>query len=173
MMAYHKVDSENAAKKIPEVWNALWAFLESSEPSVRKAIAQALDNVSKCITEGMIAAAVKENPKGEKKSTKLGKIINQTVRALDSLAFARSIPELLSVVASLITSLRYRPDGRGTPTAAETLLLPLMVKICDMRLQKGFEYKESADAVISTAMGVLGPAVLLEALPLNLMPEDR
>ena len=40
-------------------------------------------------------------------------------------------------------------------------------------MQKGFEYKENADATLSVAMSVLGPAVLLRELPLNLDVADR
>jgi ribosomal RNA-processing protein 12 len=42
-----------------------------------------------------------------------------------------------------------------------------------MRTEKNFEHKGAADRVLSQAMGTMGPAVLLNALPLNLEPADR
>ena len=38
------------------------------------------------------------------------------------------------------------------PTATELSILPLIVRIGDLRISKGFEYKEAADATLSTAM---------------------
>ena len=65
------------------------------------------------------------------------------------------------------------PPAPGAPTAAQTLMMPMIKHIGDLRTQKNFEYKEAADSTLSTAMRVLGPHVLLETLPLNLEPEDR
>jgi len=95
------------------------------------------------------------------------------MKALRSVAFAQSMPQLLSTVSSLIVGLRYRDVSRSSPTAAERLLLPLIGYVGELRVQKGFEYKEDADATLATAMRVLGPEVLLGVLPLNLEPSDR
>src|SRR6202011_3922770 len=97
-----------------------------------------------------------------------GSIISQTSKALDSLAFARSMPELLSVISSLITNLRYRNECRTTILPAKSPLLPLIQRIGDLRTEKGFQHKEAADATLGTAMRVLGPEILLKILPLNL-----
>ncbi|CAL1707164.1 unnamed protein product [Somion occarium] len=172
MIAYHEADAEAASKKLWEVWHAVWPFMESTDASVRKAVAQSLDSLTQCFTPSITASAIKEKQSNEGKST-LRKVIAQTTKALDSLAFARSTPEILLVVSSLLSHLRFRQDGQGSPTAAEELLLLSVKKIADLRLQKGFEYKESADATLSVAMGVLGPEVLLRELPLNLDVADR
>ena len=103
----------------------------------------------------------------------VGQIISQSYQSLDALAYARSLPELFSVVSSLILSLRHRFKGRTSPTVAESLLLDMLVKAAEMRGKKGFEYKESVDGALKTAMTVLGPEVLFKVLPLNLEPEDR
>lgn len=93
-------------------------------------------------------------------------------KAFESLAFARSMSELLLAISALISNLRYREIPTG-PTAAEALLLPLVQRIGNMRTEKNFEHKGAADQVLSQAMGTMGPAVLLNALPLNLEPADR
>ena len=51
--------------------------------------------------------------------------------------------------------------------------MPLIVSVAELRTMKSFEHKEAADATLSVAMHILGPAVLLEALPLNLDPNSR
>jgi ribosomal RNA-processing protein 12 len=82
------------------------------------------------------------------------------------------MPELLVIISSLISGLRSR-QSRKSPSAAEVLLLPLIAQVGELRTRKGFEYKEAADATLSTAMRVLGPEVLFRVLPLNLEPEQR
>ncbi|KAF9812553.1 hypothetical protein IEO21_06143 [Rhodonia placenta] len=172
MLALHTTDAEACAEELNKVWKMLWPYLESTESSIRKTTAQSLEMLTQCFTPALIASAIKEKDRTEHKSV-IGKIISQITKAFDSLAFARSIPDLLSVVSSLITNLRHRSGPRTSPTAAESLLLSLVLKVGDLRIQKSFEYKEAADAVLSTAMRVLGPEVVLRALPLNLEPDDR
>lgn len=172
MSAYHGVDPEQTSTKVGETWQALWGFLESTDANIRKAATQSLDLVGKCFTPALIQSAFKEVAKAERKSV-IGKIVSQASKALESLAFATSIPDVLTVISTLLANLRYRDGPRGSPSAAEKLLLPLVVKIAELRVQKSFEFKEAADATLSRAMGVLGPEVLLRELPLNLDAGDR
>ncbi|KAJ7680501.1 armadillo-type protein [Mycena polygramma] len=167
MVSYHSTDSDAAGAELGRVWKTIWSFLESTDGATKNAAAQSLDLLTQCITPTMIESTLSEK---DARST-LGKIIAQTTKALDSLAYAGAIPQVLSVISSLITNLRHKVDG--TKSAAEALLLPLIKHVGDLRIQKGFEYKEDADAVLSSAMRVMGPQALLSALPLNLEPDDR
>ncbi|KAI9442221.1 NUC173-domain-containing protein [Lactarius indigo] len=94
----------------------------------------------------------------------LGKIVSQAEKAFESLAFARFMSELLDAISAL--------SQRGRPPA-EILLLPLVQRVGNIRTEKNFEHKEAADKVLSQAITTMGPAVLLNALPLNLEPVDR
>lgn len=167
MISYHSTDSNAAGAELGQVWKTVWSFLESTDGPTKRAAAQSLDLLTRCITPAMIDSALLEK---DARST-LGKIIAQATKALDSLAYAGAIPQVLSVISSLITNLRHKVGG--TKSAAEALLLPLIKHVGDLRVQKGFEFKEDADTVLSAAMRALGPQVLLSALPLNLEPEDR
>lgn len=171
LVALHAVDSSASSTKLSEAWQAIWILLESPDPSVRKSATQSLDLLASCLSPVLVESAIKEGS-DDKKST-LGKIIARTSKALDSLTFASAIPDLLSVISSLILRLRFRSGSRDTSSAAESLLLPLIKKVADLRVQKTFEHKEAADVTLSTAMGVVGPHVLLRELPLNLDAEDR
>jgi ribosomal RNA-processing protein 12 len=170
-LAYKNTDPRASAGELWEVWKAVWAFLESSDVTVRKASHQSLELLVQCLTPETIRPAMQERGQPEPKST-LGKIVGDAEKAFQSLAFARSMSELLLVIAALISNLHYREMPAG-PTAAEVLLLPLVQRIGDMRTEKNFEHKGAADRVLSQAMGTVGPAVLLNALPLNLEPADR
>lgn len=174
MLAYSVVNSDACATELGRVWKTVWSFLESNHSATRKASAESLDLLSQCFTLTLIQEAIQEVKAGkaEPKSV-LGSVIFQTNKALDSLAFARSMPELLTVISSLITNLRYREGDRKATLTAEPLLLPLIQRIGDLRTEKMFEHKEAADATLATAMRVLGPEMLLKILPLNLEPADR
>ncbi|KAI0630149.1 NUC173-domain-containing protein [Trametes polyzona] len=172
MLAYHHANADECASHLTKVWKALFSLLESSDAATRKAAAQALSMLGQCFTPAAIKAAVKERDAAEPK-TPIRKIIEQTSASLDALPYARAIPDVLAVVSSLIESLRFRNGARKNSTAAEQLLLPLVTKIAGLRVQKTFEHKEAADATLGTAMRILGPEVVLRALPLNLEAVDR
>ncbi|KAG6900495.1 hypothetical protein C0993_009805 [Termitomyces sp. T159_Od127] len=157
------------ADELGKVWKVVWSFLESSDHSTRKAAAQSLNMLCRSFTPEFVSYTLQDTSS----SAKLKKIITQILKALDSLAYAHATPELLTIISSMIENLRYRPGPRTSPTAAELLLLPIIEHVGDLRVQKGYEYKEAADATLATAMRVLGPHVLLQTLPLNLEPHDR
>lgn len=170
-LVYKNTDPQAYAGELWDVWKAVWAFLESSDVAVRKASCQSLELLAQCLTPEAIRPAMQEHGQSEPKST-LGRIVGDAEKAFQSLAYAPSMSELLLAISALISNLRYRETPAG-PTAAEVLLLPLVQRIGNMRTEKNFEHKYAADRVLSQAMGTMGPAVLLNALPLNLEPADR
>ncbi|PFH53781.1 hypothetical protein AMATHDRAFT_136895 [Amanita thiersii Skay4041] len=169
MLAYVQTSPEACANELGKIWKTVWNYLDSNDALTRKATAKSLDALCHCFSPDMISSAIGDN---EGKST-LHRIISKVTKALDTLAYAHSIPEVLAVASSLIANLSYRPGGINSPTAAESLLVPLIIKVGDMRTSKGFEHKEKADATLAVAMRVLGPEIVLNALPLNLEPADR
>ncbi|KAG2055879.1 NUC173-domain-containing protein [Suillus hirtellus] len=170
MFAYHVADASACATEFHRVWKTVWSYFETKNPQTRKAVAESLDLLTRCITSSLVKDSISD---GEAGKSPLRSIISQTTKALDSLSFASAMQELLSVISALVSNLGVRVDPAKSTTATEALLMPLVSKIADLRVQKGFEHKEAADAVLSTAMRVVGPAVLLEAIPLNLEPSDR
>jgi ribosomal RNA-processing protein 12 len=175
MLAYNRTDEEASASELGKVWKTVWQYLDSSESSIRKAAADSLGLLTQCFSHTFVERAVGEISTRKSISeaqSSLCKIISQTIAALDSLAFARSIPELLSVIASVISNLQHRSPGSQT-TAAEILASTLIEKVGALRAQKSFDHKEAVDAVLGVAMQALGPEALLRLLPLNLEPTDR
>lgn len=168
IVAHNALDSSAASPQVGKVWKAVWNFLDSPDTDTRKTAAQSLSSISSCFNPVLISASIADTDG----SSTIRKIISQVSKALHSLSYARSIPEVLSVISSLITHLDYR-TSKTSPTAAELLLMPLIMSIAELRTTKNFENKEAADATLSVAMRILGPAVLLDALPLNLEPSSR
>lgn len=158
--------------ELPRAWKSVWDFLESTDRDTRKSAAEALDLISTCFSSSLVEKALSDARQGSDSSIVV-KIVTQIQKALDSLTFARSVPELLSVISSLVRALRYRGGVVANPTAAEVLMPSVVKKIGTLRTQKNFEYKEDADKTLGVVMGVIGPEALLKILPLNLEPSDR
>jgi len=172
LVSYKEVSPEEFESELPRAWKSVWDFLESTDRDTRKSAAEALDLISTCFNPPLIEKALSDTRRGADDSI-IVKIVTQAQRALDSLTFAGSIPELLSVISSLIRALRYRGGVVTDPTAAEVIAPGIVKKIGTLRIQKNFEYKEDADKTLGVVMGVIGPEALLELLPLNLEPSDR
>lgn len=83
--------------------------------------------------------------------------------ALDKIEFLPAMPDLLAVISALIAT---------TTTANDDATIGTIVKVAELRTSKAFEYKDSADAVLSTSMRNFGPHIILTILPLNLEPSD-
>ncbi|KDR75247.1 hypothetical protein GALMADRAFT_140774 [Galerina marginata CBS 339.88] len=168
LVAYNTIEPAQSSKDLGKVWKSVWNFLDSPESATHRATAQALSAISSCFSASLILTALAD----QEGSSVIRKIVSQITNALDSLHYTRSIPDILSVISSLITNLQFRAS-KTSPTAAEILLTPLIVRIGDLRTSKGFENKEAADSTLSVAMRIIGPEVLLKALPLNLEPTER
>ncbi|KAF8586684.1 NUC173-domain-containing protein [Ramaria rubella] len=157
-------------------FKSIFSYLESTNVSIRINAALALTALlSKSLTASMIEAAVADEAQKKPKST-LGKVLTYVRSSFDALSYARAMPQMLGVFASLLLALRHRPTNPSAdfpPTAAELLLLDLVHKIGELRIKKGFEHKEAADEVLKAAMSVLGPEVIFRVLPLRLIPEER
>jgi ribosomal RNA-processing protein 12 len=170
MKLYAASDPNACDAELGKVWKIVFPYLETSDAGTRVDVANALSTLSQCISDNLIKNAI-----GTTDSSKsvVRQIIDQLSKALDSIAYATAIPQVLVVISELISRLAYRPDGRAGKTAAEQLILPLVSKLGDLRMKKGFEQKEALDEVLRVAMASLGPEVLLKIMPLHLMPEDR
>lgn len=110
-------------------------------------------------------------------------ILTQIIATLQtSLHVLRALPYLsstLTVVSALLSRLRARVPSAASlstydprsPTAAQLLLLGCVSDVGELRIQKGFEYRERADEVLGMAVEVIGPEGVLSALPLNVEPD--
>ncbi|KIJ49356.1 hypothetical protein M422DRAFT_59161 [Sphaerobolus stellatus SS14] len=161
---------------IDQVFKTVFAYLEAADASTRTGVTQALGALlSKSVTPSMVEAAVSEISQKKQKSL-VSRIVLHVRTSFDALPYARAMPQMLTILASLIRALIHRPANATSdfpPTAAELLLLDVVQRVGELRIKKGFEHKESADEVLKAAMSVLGPEVIMRVLPLGLLPEDR
>ncbi|KAG1771700.1 armadillo-type protein [Suillus occidentalis] len=140
MFAYHVADASACAAEFNKVWKTVWSYFETKHPPTRKAVAESLALLTRCITPSIVKDSISD---GEAGKSPLRSIISQITKALRLPGFC-----ICYARATLGYFSSYLKFGR-------------------------FGHKEAADAVLSTAMRVVGPAVLLAAIPLNLEPSDR
>ncbi|KAJ8514385.1 hypothetical protein ONZ45_g8057 [Pleurotus djamor] len=167
MHAYGSLHPTAASAEVGRVWKKVWGYLEANDAAIRQAAVGCLSQLSPCFTSNLVQEAL-EKPSHSAPQ----QIITLTTKSLDTLAYARAMPEVMSSISILITSLGIKASSEQMKLT-EPLLLPLIRKVGELRTQKGFEFKEDADQALSTAMRVIGPHVVLRELPLNLEPEDR
>ncbi|KAJ8077206.1 pre-rRNA processing protein [Marasmius tenuissimus] len=161
-MSVFKETSQSAfASRVPTVWKTTWSYLESGNSEVRASAAHSINTLSRC--------TLSMDDGSEGKLTLAG-MVTQISKAFTSVAYTKAIPDLLSITSSLILNLQ---QGKPVKASQVSTTRPLIKQIGDLRIEKNFEYKEGADAVLSTAMRVLGPEMVLDILPLNLEPEKR
>ncbi|TFK68676.1 NUC173-domain-containing protein [Pluteus cervinus] len=165
---YCKVDPEGSSRMLYKVWTSVWPFLVSTDGQTRKATTKSLQTICSCMTVATIRPAL-VNQHGH---SSLREIISQLTKAFDSFVFSQCIPNLFAIASSLIQALRLKIDMYNQ-TSAELLLTSLIERIGDLRIQKGFEYKEAADSALSVAIHVIGPQAIFQILPLNLEVADR
>ncbi|KAH7108388.1 NUC173-domain-containing protein [Auriculariales sp. MPI-PUGE-AT-0066] len=176
MITYMAAAPEECSSELPAVWATCWGFLGSDILAVRAGAEEALIALTTCISSDLITPAVKAVTKGKDVAkTSLGKIIGQVEKSLESLAYAKATPQILAVLSALLLALRTQPDTIPgvDKTPAETLLISVVTQVGNMRTNPKFLHKEGADGVLNKAIRVMGAKVVLEALPLNIEPNER
>ena len=185
MSAYSRFDNGKPAWSLaPQVWSDVFALSMSAKsdasrtaPAVRSAGRDTLIALLRyCVPDAAIGESIKASfSKKKAGSAPLLEMIQSIEDALgkDSLQYMHSRAEILSVLASLITRLRYHyvPNTQPPHPAAASLTMHIVQTIAELRQQDNFEHREYADTVIAAAVEVCGPRLLLEALPLNLFGE--
>ncbi|KAN0061991.1 pre-rRNA processing protein [Thecaphora frezii] len=186
LVAYSQFEEGRAAwSLVPDVWTEVFAVSLSTKsdasrtsPHVRAAGRDALcAMVRYCVSDDAIAEAIRSHGSAEPKSAFL-QMIQSLEDALgrQSLQYVHSRPEILAILTAIIGRLRHKyidgaDSSKGRKAAAGLLTFHLVRQVADMRSQPSFDHREHADAVISTAVEVCGPRMVLEALPLNLFGE--
>lgn len=99
-------------------------------------------------------------------------VIEQVEKALTSARYAaQAQPHVLALAKALFLRLRLRNPATGEPAAA-TQLSKVLVLVGKQREDSRFEWKKEADAVLDSAIKVLGPETVLRFLPLGLSADN-
>lgn len=152
--------SSSAAPHIdlPKIWNLAFTYLEST-PTIRQSAEEALIQLTQCIPP-----LVPQAPKS---------LLHTLDSGLTSLAYAPALGNTLRILASFIMAFAAPWSDLVKKSAAHAYFRDVVSKVGDMRVKKGFEHREGADAVFCAFARAAGVDGLLSVLPLNLVPEER
>ncbi|CCH43890.1 Ribosomal RNA-processing protein [Wickerhamomyces ciferrii] len=166
--AYSKIEPLEAIKKIPNVLKILQPFFASEISDIYISASQCVISI---ITEGIpdkfLLLPTNDNGITGEIYEEVDEVItelSEIITDLLAVKYTNATKEILEVVVSIFAKLRSRsnPD----------FLKPLEI-IGEWRTNEDFEFKNEAESVIGTAITELGPEVVLNVLPLNLLDANK
>ena len=148
-----QVEPEVTLAELPELFDAIAAFLTSPSYNIRVSASECLISFfANCIPASVISEPSIHN---EKILQRLG----DRTRSLLTVKYQTSWMEVFRVISSLIDALRWRGDP---------FLLPIVAAVGELRANDAFQAKKEADEVLGHAIRNIGPEAVLGVLPLNL-----
>jgi len=148
--AYAELDSDDCLKRIPDLLQQIFPFLQSESQPVREAVGSTLV----ALAENCMAAETSPEVQDEAFQA-IAELAMQGLTTRYQLAWR----EVFRFVGAIFLALRQN---------ANPLFLDTIKIIDGMRARDGFEGKSEAEAVIGAAITGVGPAAVLTVIPLNL-----
>lgn len=148
-----QVFPDETFQKLPALFSQVAVFLSNPSHNIRISAAECLISfLNNCIPDSVL---LDPSIMDEKVFEALGRSVNDLL----SVKYQSAWMEVFTVVAAMFDTLRWRAQG----------IMTNAIKIVgDLRSSDTFAGKKEADAVISKAIGAIGPDNVLEVLPLNL-----
>ena len=148
-----QVTPEDTFQKIPEIFAKVAGFLESPSHNIRISASECLISLfHNCIpTSVILEPSIFDE--------KVLEGVAKTLMELLSVKYQSAWMEVFNVLSSAFDALRWR---------SAPLLSPIVKTVGELRATDAFTGKKEADAVLSKAIHAMGPASVLEVLPLNL-----
>jgi ribosomal RNA-processing protein 12 len=148
-----QLEPEDTFAKLPELFTMVSGFLESPSHNIRISASECLISfIVNLIPDNVI---MDPSIYDEKVLEKVAK----TAQNLLSVKYQAAWMEVFNMLGATFEALRWRADP---------FLRPVLKIVGELRSNETFAGKKEADAVISRAIGAMGPDVVLEVLPLNL-----
>ncbi|KAL8769297.1 MAG: hypothetical protein Q9209_004679 [Squamulea sp. 1 TL-2023] len=153
-----QINSEGTFHKLPEVFARVSEYLSSASHEVRVSASECLISfLVNCVPDSVIAdPSILDEKTLEKVARSAENLLN--------VRFQAAWMEVFNVEAAFFDALRWRanPLARGIVTA-----------IGELRSSDSFNGKKETDVVLGKAVQSMGPAAVLEILPLNLVRSQK
>jgi ribosomal RNA-processing protein 12 len=150
---FAQVEPEDTFMKLPDLFIMISDFLTSSSHNIRISASECL--ISFLVNLIPDSVILEPSVYDEKILEKVAKIAQDLL----SVKYQSAWMEVFNMLSAMFETLRWRSDP---------ILKPVLRTIGDLRSNESFAGKKEADAVISRAIAAMGPAAVLEVLPLNL-----
>ncbi|KAK4932257.1 pre-rRNA processing protein, partial [Elasticomyces elasticus] len=151
---FEGMQDEVSSAKLPRLLDALTELKPAQND------AQLLPPWIAILSRGYASAVLEPSMYDEKT---LQTVANKTLELL-SVKYQTAWMEVFNVLSALLDALRWRGDP---------YLLPIVQAIGELRGNNGFQGKKEADEVLGHAIRNLGPKVVLNVLPLNLVKPSK
>ncbi|KAF2708465.1 NUC173-domain-containing protein [Pleomassaria siparia CBS 279.74] len=148
-----QIEPEDTFLKLPELFSMISGFLTSPSHNIRISASECLISfLANLIPDSVI---LEPSVYDEKTLEKIAKIAVDLL----SVKYQAAWIEVFNMLCSMFETLRWRSDP---------ILRPVVRIVGELRSNESFSGKKEADALLSSAIGAMGPDVVLEILPLNL-----
>ena len=148
-----QIEPEDTFQKLPELFLMISQFMESESKNIRISASECLVSLMvNCVPNQVL---LEPSIYDEKTIEKIVKI----AESLLTVKYQAAWLETFNVLGAMFDSLRWR---------SSPFLLGVTRTIGEMRGNDSFTGKQEADEVLGKAIRAMGPAAVLEVLPLNL-----
>jgi len=153
-----QISPEDTFQKLPELFQLISGFLASPSHNIRVSASECLISfLHNCIPNSVI---VDPSVYDEKTLEKLAK----AAADLLSVKYQAAWMEVFNVCSAMFDCFKWR---------SSPFLVNLVATIGELRSNESFHGKKEADGVLSSAIEAMGPAAVLEVLPLNIIEQKN
>ncbi|KAJ0422704.1 armadillo-type protein [Aspergillus carlsbadensis] len=151
-----QISPEDTFEKLPDLFNMISSYLASPSSNIRVSASECLVSfVANCIPDNVI---IDPSVYDEKTLEKLAK----ATKDLLSVKYQAAWMEVFNVCAAMFESFKWR---------SSPFLDDVVRTVGELRSNEAFQGKKEADNVLGAAIEAMGPAAVLEILPLNLIEQ--
>ncbi|KAL3474366.1 armadillo-type protein [Aspergillus californicus] len=151
-----QITPEDTFEKLPDLFKMISGYLASPSSNIRVSASECLVSfVANCIPDSVI---IEPSVYDEKTLEKLAK----ATKDLLSLKYQAAWMEVFNVCAAMFESFKWR---------SSPFLDDIVRTVGELRSNEAFQGKKEADNVLGAAVEAMGPAAVLEILPLNLIEQ--
>jgi ribosomal RNA-processing protein 12 len=166
--SYSKVEPLKALQKLPEILKILQPFFASESSDIYISASQCVISIfTESVPDNYLLLPTKENGLTGEIYEEVDEVISQITDILAELLtvkYRQATKEILELLTVAFDKFR----SRGNPD-----FLKLLEIVGQWRTNEEFEFKLEAESVIASAITELGPEVVLNTLPLNLLDPSK
>ncbi|KAL4876047.1 NUC173 domain-containing protein [Aspergillus karnatakaensis] len=153
-----QISPEDTFEKLPDLFNMISSYLSSPSSNIRVSASECLVSfVANCIPASVI---IEPSVYDEKTLEKLAK----ATKDLLSVKYQAAWMEVFNVCAAMFESFKWQ---------SSPFLDDVVRTVGELRSNEAFQGKKEADNVLGAAVEAMGPAAVLEILPLNLIEQKH
>ena len=151
-----QISPEDTFAKLPELFDLISSFLTSPSSNIRISASECLISfLANCIPHSVI---IEPSVYDEKTLQKLAKAATNLL----SVKYQAAWMEVFNVCSAMFDSFKWR---------SSPFLIDIVKTVGELRTNDAFQGKKEADEVLGSAIEAMGPAAILEILPLNIVEQ--